>query len=267
MPYFPAEGLDTWRSKISASLLTCSSCPYFNKDLKSWSIAKNCDLYYCVREQCCCVEETSAICRIRLEELQKEYERNKKDAKATQRPIGRPGKAMPPDTEVPVHLRKCYDCPHCNHEDTQWDEDRSDYNVYCLLKEKYCIENMDDEICLEREKEIESRYRSLDDMFPAFRKQNLTWLDEHDFIKTDENNNAAYYMYDVLPFFEEGRPAVFVDVILSRTGAWCLAKLSVCKDGEKTVTKSGHHRDVRECILELQPAIDDAVRDIQSKTK
>ena len=167
--------------------------------------------------------------------------------------------------DIPLNLRTCFSCPHCNKEDTEWNADISDYMTYCLKKEKYCIENTGDPICSEREEELLHRFDSLDEVFIPYYDRSLDWIKSHGFSKI-ENNDTEYetlYRSYVSDELNGGCVTVraFVDM---RTHRW---RADIIYNRE-VIKESKSHLDVRDCMMEILPTVQELLSEFpQPKAK
>lgn len=167
--------------------------------------------------------------------------------------------------DIPLDLRTCFSCPHCNKEDSEWNADTSEYMTYCLKKEKYCIENTGDPICTEREEELLHRFDTLDDIFVPYYDRSLDWLKSHGFTKIANNitDNETFYR-GYVPNGANGA-CVTVQACVNRDTYQWRADIIYVKEVHETpkyrrgagevYEMSKYHLDVRDCMMDILPKL------------
>jgi len=161
---------------------------------------------------------------------------------------------MPNPIDIPLNLRTCFDCPHCNKEDTEWNADISEYMTYCLKKREYCIENTGDPICTEREEELIHRFDTLDDIFVPYYDKSLEWLKAHGFTKTGNNSTDDETVYRSYVSKGANGPCVTVQACVDLdTYRW---RANIIYVGEVYET-SKCHLDVRDCMMDILLKLND----------
>ena len=154
--------------------------------------------------------------------------------------------------DIPLDLRTCFSCPHCNKEDTEWDADTSDYMTYCLKKEKYCIENTGDPICSEREEELLHRFDTLDDIFVPYYDKSLAWLKAHGFKRAEEeiSPDLETYCYTLSRISTNQAPVIVSPRYVVSEGIWEV--WVTCGNDE---FYSPGNVDVRNCMMDILPKL------------
>ncbi len=156
--------------------------------------------------------------------------------------------------DIPLNLRTCFSCPHCNKEDSKWNADISDYMTYCLKKREYCIENTDDPICAEREEELRHRFNTLDNIFVPYYDLSLKWLLAHGFKREKEeiSPDLETYCYTLSRSSNNQSPVIVSPRYVISAGIWEVKV--TC--GNDDFYSSGNV-DVRDCMMDILPRLND----------